>query len=225
MIQLDVCDSTSCKEAVTHVLKSEGRIDVLINNAGMGIAGPAETTSDEDALLQFETNFFGAVRMSKEVLPIMRTQGHGKIINITSVAAIIPIAFQSMYSASKAALEMFSQALSMEVSDFRITVTSIEFGDMKTGFTQNRKVLDEFQESGNTCVYDDMFEKSLGTMVHDEQNASLPTKEAKLIYKTALKKNPKPVIVCGFKYKLVVRLRRFLPIRFSHFLIKKVYAK
>jgi len=221
MIQLDVCDPESCSKAVSYVMEKEGRIDVLVNNAGIGIAGAVELTSDDEAKSQFETNFFGAVRMCREVLPIMRNQGRGKIINVTSVAAAVPIPFQAMYSACKAALESVSQCLRMETKHYGINVTAIEFGDIKTGFTGSRKITEASQRDE---VYKKTFEKSLKTMEHDEQNGPRPFKAADLVYKTALGKNSRPVIVCGFKYKAVAVLRRKLPYRFTEFSIGKIYA-
>ena len=223
MIPLDICDAESCEKAVSYVIKKEGRIDVLVNNAGMGIAGPVELTSDEEAKAQFEANFFGALRMCKEVLPVMRSQGRGKIINITSAAASVPIPFQAMYSASKAALESLSQCVSMETKHYGISVSSIEFGDMKTGFTKSRKITQAAQNYDN--VYKTVFEDSLKRMEQDEQNGPEPVKAAKMIYKTALKRRSRPVIVCGFKYKAIFMLRRFLPYRFSEYLIGTFYAK
>lgn len=225
MLQLDVWEDTSCKAAVEHIVEREGRLDILVNNAGMGIAGPLEFTSDSEAKLQFETNFFGVLRMSRAVLPCMRAQKQGKILNVSSVAAAIPIPFQSMYSAGKAAVESISQALHMEVSPYGIQVASIEFGDMKTGFTGSRRITEAAKQDAQTeRIYSETFQKSLGIMEQDEQNGPEPDAAAKLIVKMAEKNRIKPVKICGLKYQLIAVLRRVLPIRFTNWLIQKVYT-
>ena len=226
MIELDVCDENSCKNAVKHIEEEEGRLDILVNNAGMGVAGAVEMTSDEEAKIQFETNFFGVHRMCRAVLPLMRKNNFGKILNVTSVAASVPLPFQSMYSAGKAAVEVISHALAMETKTFNISVTSLEFGDMKTGFTKNRVVTEaSLKDAEMDRVYSDTFTKSIQTMEADEQNGPEPIKAAKIIVKTAMKKRSKPMIVCGLKYKLVVMLRRGFPMRFTNWIIGVIYAK
>ena len=120
MVNLDVCDNQSAKKAVEYVIEQEGRIDVLINNAGFGISGAIEETTEEEALAQFNTNFFGMHRMCRNVLPIMRKQKKGLIINIGSVAGQFSIPYQSMYSASKYAMESYTESLRMEVRDWGI---------------------------------------------------------------------------------------------------------
>ena len=215
MLSLDVCEEQSCEKAVAEVIAAEGRIDVLVNNAGYGVSGPSEYIAEVDMVSQFDTNFFGVMRMTKLVLPHMRKNGSGIIINIGSVAGIIPLPFQSMYSASKAAVESFSQAVNFEAKPHGVRHICIEFGDMKTGFTNHRV------KPPKTEPYTKAFLKSVGKMEKDEQNAPLPIKAARFIVKTAEKKRPKPVYVCGFGYKCVVLLRRILPLRISDFIIKK----
>lgn len=224
-ISLDVTDASSCAEAVRYVIEKEGRIDILINNAGFGIAGPIELTSDEEMIAQYETNFFGAVRMCREVLPHMRSNKGGTIINISSVAASVPIPFQALYSSGKLALESVSRALALEVKKFNIKVSSIEFGDMKTEFTENRQIVKAAVEDEKTeRIYTDVFNRSLQTMEKDEQNGPEPDGAAMLIYKVALKKNPKPIKVHRFVYKLIVLLMRILPLRLSNYIVGKLYA-
>ena len=223
-IELDVCSDASCEKAVKKVIEKEGRIDILVNNAGMGIAGALEMTSVEEAKVQFETNFFGILRMCKMVLPYMRKEKRGMIINVSSVAAVVPIPFQSMYSAGKAAVESISHALAMETKEYGIRVSAIEFGDMKTEFTKNRRITEESVTDEKSGIYDKTFKKSLKTMENDERNGPVPEKAAKLILKTAMKKNPKPIIVCGGKYKAIVMMRRLLPMRISNYIIGKIYA-
>jgi len=222
---LDVTDAASCAEAVRYVIDREGRIDILINNAGFGIAGPVELTSDEEMIAQYETNFFGAVRMCREVLPYMRKQRSGKIINISSVAASVPIPFQAFYSSGKLALESLSRALALEVKNFGIKVSALEFGDMKTGFTKNRRIVKAaLEDENNDRIYTDIFIRSLRTMEKDEENGPEPDGAALFIYKTAMKKNSRLIKVHRFVYKLIVMLIRLLPLRLSNYIIGKLYA-
>ena len=134
----------SVEQAVATVLGREGRLDIVVNNAGMGIAGPVEDTSIEQAKRQLEVNFFGAFRVCRAVLPAMRRQRSGYIVNIGSIGGLIAIPYQSMYSASKFALEGLSEALRMEVRPFGIRVVIIEPGDHKTALTENRQFSEMF---------------------------------------------------------------------------------
>jgi NAD(P)-dependent dehydrogenase (short-subunit alcohol dehydrogenase family) len=140
MIPLDVTSDASVDAAVGVVVACEGRIDAVVNNAGFGVAGAAELTTIEEAREQFETNFFGTVRVCRAVLPVMRQQGSGRILNVSSIAGRIGIPFQAFYSASKFAIEGFSEALRMEVAPFGVKVVLIEPGDFRTGFTAARRL-------------------------------------------------------------------------------------
>ena len=115
VLNVDVTDVVSVKSAVETVIKKEGRIDVLINNAGMGVSGPIEYSSIEGIKLQMDTNFMGMVNMIQSVLPAMRNQGAGTIVNISSIGGMMGLPFQGFYSASKFAIEGMSEALRMEL--------------------------------------------------------------------------------------------------------------
>ncbi|MGB8489815.1 MAG: SDR family NAD(P)-dependent oxidoreductase, partial [Bacteroidales bacterium] len=138
VLEMDLTNHVSIKDAVRTIVENEGRIDVLINNAGMHIGGPAETTPLENVRLLIDTNFIGMVRLTQEVLPVMRSQGSGIIINISSIGGLMGLPFQSFYSAGKFAIEGFSEALRMEVRRFGIKVVVIEPGDFHTSNTANR---------------------------------------------------------------------------------------
>ncbi len=131
MLIADVTDENSVRSAVNRIMDEQGHIDVLINNAGMGIGGALEMATDEEISSQMDTNFMGMVRMCRAVLPIMRKQRQGKIINISSIAGRIAVPYQGFYSASKFAIEGYSEALSMEVYPFGIKVCVVEPGDFK----------------------------------------------------------------------------------------------
>lgn len=138
-IQLDVTDDASAAAAIATIIKAEGRLDVLVNNAGNGIAGPAYTMSVDNAKKQFEVNFFGAVRMCSAVLPGMIERKQGMIVNMGSLAGLFGLPYQSMYSASKYAIEGYSQSLRMELRNTGVKVVVINPGDFKTGFTASRE--------------------------------------------------------------------------------------
>ena len=218
MVNLDVCDNQSAKKAVEYVIEQEGRIDVLINNAGFGISGAIEETTEEEALAQFNTNFFGMHRMCRNVLPIMRKQKKGLIINIGSVAGQFSIPYQSMYSASKYAMESYTESLRMEVRDWGIRAVIIEPGDTRTGFTDNRYYT---QESENTA-----YPKSRGSiekMEKDERNGDSPKNIAKIIGRLLNKKNPPPYN-CWTGLQGFCSAKRIFPSRLIEFILTKMYA-
>jgi short-subunit dehydrogenase len=219
LVQLDVCDDSSVEQAVQYVLDAEGKIDILINNAGFGLSGAIEETSPDEAYSQFNTNFFGMHRMCRRVLPIMRKQGKGLIINIGSVAGLFAIPYQSMYSASKFAVEAYTEALRMEVREFGIRAVVIEPGDTKTGFTENRYFSEESKES----VYKKS-KDSVEKMMKDEQNGVSPEEIAGIVERLISKKNPPVRVTAGLIYKVFGFLKRILPARLVEFILSKMYA-
>ena len=140
IVTMDVDDESSVTAGVADVLRQAGRIDVLVNNAGFGYAGAIEDTTIEEARQQFETNFFGMHRLCRAVLPQMRTQRSGRIVNMSSLGGLVSVPFQAMYCASKFAVEAYTEALRMEVRPFGIQVAMVEPGDFATRFTENRRM-------------------------------------------------------------------------------------
>ncbi len=138
-IQLDVTDDASAKAAVASIIEKEGKIDVLVNNAGNGITGPAYAMPVESAKKQFEVNFFGLVRMCSAVLPYMIEAKQGLVVNMSSLAGLFGLPYQSLYSASKYAVEGYSQSLRMELRNTGVKISLINPGDFKSDFTQNRE--------------------------------------------------------------------------------------
>lgn len=220
MLQLDVCSEESAIRAINHVVEKEGTIGILINNAGFGIGGSVEDTSIEEAYRQFDTNFFGVLRMCRNTVPIMRKQGKGLIINISSVAGLISIPYQSMYSASKFAVEAASEVLRMEVKPFGIKVAIVEPGDTRTGFTESRKMVEALK--GNSA-YKESCEKAIKAMAASEEKGPGPEGVVKVVAKIIRMKNPPIRKAVGFSYKLFVFLKRLLPSRFVEFAVSKLY--
>ena len=167
-----------------------------------------------------EVNFFGMVNVCHAVLPHMREAGHGRIVNLSSVAAPIAIPFQAFYSASKAAINAYSQALANEVRPYGVTVCAVMPGDIRTGFTAAR----EKQARGDE-VYGGRIARSVEKMEHDEQNGMEPSKAGAYIASLALKKKVKPLYAIRVDYKFFVMLSRLLPVRFLSWLVYQLYAK
>ena len=218
-ISADVTDEAGVKAAIDNIAAEEGRIDLLINNAGFGISGAAEFTEIEEAKRQLDVNLFGTMACTKAVLPYMRKIG-GMILNMSSVAAVVPIPFQAFYSASKAAINSFTMALANELrrNEKKVRVAALMPGDVKTGFTAARAK----QERG-ADVYPAL-EKSVATMEHDEQNGMEPAVLAKRAYRISLKKKPKPLYSCGLMYQFFCVLAKILPCRLVEWILGLMYA-
>lgn len=219
MINLDVNNQESVDKAMSLIKEKEGKLDALINNAGYGIAGSVEDTSHDEAMMQFNTNFFGALSTIRASLDMLR-QSKGIIINISSVAGLLSIPFQSMYSASKAAMESASEALRMELKEDKVRVCMIEPGDTKTAFTDNRQMI----EKAFNSRYEKRLKASVARMKKDEQNGTPPSSVAKLTYKMINKKNPPIRRTVGFSYQLILFLKRILPNRLIMWIVGKMYA-
>ena len=173
MLVVDVTNFLSVCQAVERILSEQGRIDVLINNAGIGIGGALELATEEEVNIQMNTNFFGVVNMCKAVLPSMRKARKGKIINISSIGGVMGIPYQGFYSASKFAVEGYSEALALEVHPFHIKVCVVEPGDFNTGFTDNRNISEQTRLDAD---YGESFLKSLEIIEKEERNGCHPQK-------------------------------------------------
>jgi NAD(P)-dependent dehydrogenase (short-subunit alcohol dehydrogenase family) len=209
-LRADVRDTATVQAAVEAVLKAEGRIDVLINNAGMGIGGPIEFAPEDDVKLQMDTNFMGQVRFTQAVLPAMRKQGSGKILCFSSIGGVMGLPFQGFYSASKFAIEGFCEALQIEVRRHGIQVILIEPGDFSTGFTAARIK----QVSDEAAAAYPSLRKSVSSFEKDEQTGLKPEFLARKIAKIIRKKHPKfRYVIATFIQKLSIPLKRILPAR------------
>ena len=215
------CDITSDKDidkALGKIIKEVGSVDLLINNAGMGISGAIENHDLVDIKKIVDVNFVGLVNVTRKFIPYLRNS-KGMIINISSVAGPISIPFQTMYSATKSAILAFSNGLRNELRPYGVRVTSVLPGDTKTGFTDSRKKSDDI---GN---YGDRIEKSVSKMEKDERNGVPASKVARLIKKVSKKKNPNTYYVVGTSYHLLVFLSRILPKRLVNWIVYQLYAK
>ena len=219
-IPCDVSDEASARAAVQTVLDREGRVDILVNCAGFGISGAGELTPLETAKKQLDVNLFGTANMANAVIPAMRAQGGGRIVNTGSVAGFVPIPFQTWYSAGKAAVQSYTMAMGNELRPFGITLTAVLPGDTKTGFTAARQKIDDPEG-----LYGGRIERSVERMEHDEQNGVPAEKVGALIAKVALKPHVKPFYIPGFSYNLVNVLMRLLPSGVANRLIGMLYAK
>ena len=219
-ITADVTDELSVSAAVKAVLDAEGRVDILLNNAGFGISGAVEFTTVEEAQRQFDVNFWGAVRVTRAVLPHMRARGSGRIVNTSSVAALTPIPFQAYYSASKAAVNSFTMSLANEVRPFGVTVCAVLPGDTRTGFTDARRRSFEGDE-----VYAGRIARSVRRMERDERSGAAPERVAEALGRAALEKNPDMFTVVGFGYKCAAALVRALPSSAVNRILGLLYAR
>ena len=209
-LHADVRDTASVQAAVASVLAARGRIDVLINNAGMGIGGPVEFAPMSDVKQQMDTNFLGQVRFTQAVLPAMRKQGSGKILCFSSIGGVMGLPFQGFYSASKFAVEGFCEALQIEVRRHGIQVVLIEPGDFSTGFTAAR-----IKQVSDAAVraYPSLL-RSVSSFENDERTGLKPEYLAEKISKIVVKKHPKfRYVIATFIQKLSIPLKRILPPR------------
>jgi NAD(P)-dependent dehydrogenase (short-subunit alcohol dehydrogenase family) len=222
MLTADVTDDRSVEQAVAKVLALEGRLDIVVNNAGMGTAGPVENTTIEQAKAQLEVNFFGALRVCRAVLPAMREQRSGYIVNIGSIGGILAIPYQSMYSASKFALEGLSEALRMEVRPFGIRVVIIEPGDHKTALTENRQFAETLDAAG---AYGPSFAAALRKTAHDEQSGPGPEQIARLLHRIVNRRHPRLRYTIGpAPQRAAVWLKRVLPYSILEYSMRTYYG-
>jgi short-subunit dehydrogenase len=206
--------------AFEEIGRSESGIDLLVNNAGFGISGAAEFTGTEEAKRLFDVNFFGVLNCTKSAVPLMRRNGGGRIVNVSSVAAVFAIPFQSFYSASKAALNSLTLAVANELDAFGITVCAVMPGDTKTGFTASR-VKSELGDD----IYGGRISRSVAVMEDDERNGIPPGVVAESIYRIAVKKRVKPLYTLGVRYKILVALQKLLPVGFVNRVVAGLYMK
>lgn len=214
LLAMDVSQVDSIEKAVSVIIKKEGSIDVLVNNAGVGITGPIEETPNSEIEKAFETNYYGPINVIKAVLPQMRKQGSGKIINVTSIAGYMGLPYRGIYCATKAALEITTEAYRMEVKQFGIEMMNVAPGDFATNIVAGRyhaPVLDD-------SPYNEAYDKTLAVMNAHVDGGENPLEMAKVVH--AIIETSKPRI----HYKVGAALQKF-SIVLKRILPDKVYER
>jgi NAD(P)-dependent dehydrogenase (short-subunit alcohol dehydrogenase family) len=190
VLQLDVNDDISVKDAFAKIVDDKQRVDVLVNNAGYDVMGPVEELSLDDFKSQFETNFFGLIRVTKEVLPIMRSQNRGTIVNVSSIGGRIGFPLNSAYQSSKFALEGLSESMRYELEGFGINIILVEPGVIKTNFFENIKVNENTVKE--TSPYAPLMQKGYDGWkpMLESNSSSSPLDVAEVILKAVKSNNP-----------------------------------
>lgn len=220
---MDVTDDSSVSEGIQRIWMEataqtgEG-IGTVIHCAGFGIGGAAEDTPVAEAMAQFETNYFGVLRVNQALLPLMRARGASLVIVLGSIAGRISIPFQSHYSASKFAIEAYIEALRMEGRPFGIKASVVEAGDTRTGFTGMRRLA-----IPTDSPYSLQARRSIEKMEKDEREGYPPSTVAKAVYRVALGKRPPVRTAVGFSYKVLMILKRLLPDRVAELVVGLLY--
>ena len=219
-LSCDVTKEEETRRAVSAVLEKEGRIDVLVNCAGYGLLSATEYTPLEDAKRQLDVNFFGTVNMTKAVLPVMRRQGSGRIVNVSSMAAPASLPFQNYYSASKAAINAYTDALRNEVRPYGISCCCVLPGDIRTGFTDARKSILEGDEA-----YEGRVTASMEKQAKFEREGADPIGAGKKIAKLCLKKRVRGVYTLDAVSAAEYALIKIVPHDLSNKIIGKMYGE
>jgi NAD(P)-dependent dehydrogenase (short-subunit alcohol dehydrogenase family) len=214
LLELDVRNTESIQNAVKKIIELSGTIDIVINNAGVGITGPIEEIPSQEIKNNFETNFFGPIEVMKAVLPQMRAQKSGLIINITSIAGYMGLPYRGIYSASKGALELITESLNMEVKPFGINITNVAPGDYATNIAAGRFHAPAVKGSD----YENSYGATLKMMNDQVDSGNNPIEMAEAIFDIINAANPKIHYKVGsFIQKSSIVLKRILP--------DKVYEK
>ena len=220
LLKMDVTEPDSVSEAVSEVIEKEGGIDVLINNAGVGITGPIEEIPDREIKNTFETNLYGPIRVIKAVLPHMREKAAGHIINVTSIAGYMGLPYRGIYSASKASLEIVTEAFRMEIRQFGIRMSNIAPGDFATNIAAGRYHHPIHENS----PYKTTYSLSVDIMNEHVDNGQDPVDMAKAVHKVINTSQPKVSYKVGTSLqKFSVVLKRILPSKVYENILLKHY--
>ncbi|MFP4250669.1 MAG: SDR family NAD(P)-dependent oxidoreductase [Armatimonadota bacterium] len=219
MLALDVTDDASVRACVNGVMEQTGRIDALVNNAGYGLRAFAEEATDEEVRAQFDTNYFGVHRMNRAVLPIMREQGHGRIVNISSLSGLIGTPPSGHYSATKHALEGYSQTMRFEVAPFGIRVSVVEPGFTKSQFRENLA-----EPAEPVAAYDEVRERVREMTERAEKNAASAIAVARTLRRVLRAGNPRLRYTCTRMDWLAAHMRCWLPEGVMHSIVRKVFG-
>jgi NAD(P)-dependent dehydrogenase (short-subunit alcohol dehydrogenase family) len=221
MLALDVTRDDSVSRCVGELLAAEGRIDVLVNNAGGGLCGSVEDSSLEEIRWQMETNFFGAVRMLKAVLPPMRAQRAGRLITISSLGGLVGLPYQPFYSASKFALEGLSEALRLELKGSGIDATTVAPGDFATGFTAARV----FAKAARSPAHAERMQRVVSIYERDERGGADPQRVADLVVRLVSAPRLRVRYAVGrWDQRASVLLKRLLPAGLFERILQATYS-
>ncbi|MGH9950063.1 MAG: SDR family oxidoreductase [Nitrososphaeraceae archaeon] len=201
ILRLDVADEESISKAIDKIISQKGRIDIVVNNAGYSLLGPLEQLHINEIKEEFETNFFGIIKLIQSVLPIMRKQGYGRIINISSLAGRIGFPFSSAYVSSKFALEGLVESLRYEVQPYGILVSLIEPGVIKTNFVNNMKlgknVITSSNSSNDDSPYVEIIQKRISAFKPRFEKGSSTSEVADMVLQAVTSDNPKARYLVG----------------------------
>lgn len=220
-IKLDVTSDESVKSVVDQIIAKEGRVDVLVNNAGVGSAGAVEKTPVDDIKKSFEINLFGVVRMCQQVLPYMRKHGEGKIINMSTLGSMIGLPFRAFYSSSKGAMDLVTETLRLEVDRFGIQACTIHPGEIRTNIGAHRIISADENDEAYGKVLKKAFDELNDSVDHGKDPALFGPFVERIIKSKKIKRN---YYIGTFNEKLGIRLKKFLPY-YMYERILKAYFK
>ena len=223
ILELDVDSEESVNQAIKIIFEKKGRIDVLVNNAGYGMWGTVEDVSIDEFKEQFETNFFSIIRLIQKVAPIMRKQGSGNIVNISSVAGRIGFPVSPAYISSKFALEGLSESLRFELMPFGINVIIIEPGVIKTNFFDSMKMSEKSQQNS---TYKEITDKVISGVKMMAEMGTHPKEVADVVIKTLGEEKPLPRYVIGNDAMMFLEAKKMkTDIEFENYLKKELYGE
>lgn len=221
-VVMDVNDRNAIDQVVERIVREQGHLDAVICCAGNGIAGPVEETSAEEVQMQFSTTYSGVLNTIQACVPLFRTQGFGKIVTISSIAALAPLPYQAFYSSAKAGILQLTKALAIELKPFGVQCCCILPGDVKTGFTKARRVAEKAQSEDSPYYARTI--AAIKDMEHDELTGMSADRIAVSILKQLRCRSMSPEVVPGVAYKALVFLIRVLPERLVLSVIGKMYG-
>jgi NAD(P)-dependent dehydrogenase (short-subunit alcohol dehydrogenase family) len=220
-LRIDVTDEQSVQDGVEAIVQQAGRLDGVINCAGMGYAGAVEDHSPAEAQEQLDTDFFGMFRVCRAVLPVMRAQRAGYIVNVGSIGGMVGLPFTGLYSAAEFAVTGLTEALRFEARPFGIRVTLIRAGDVRTGFTDSRR---HTQAARRGSAYAAQFHTTLSILEKDERSGIAPIKVARLAEKIITTPAPRGVYTVGPIFEVFAAYARpFVPARFFEWAVRQYY--
>jgi len=221
-VKLDVQDEAACTALVERITAESGELAAIFHCAGAGIAGAVEETEPVDARWQMDLLFFGTVHIVRPALTVMRRQGKGLIVLISSVAGSVPVPFQTYYSAAKAAVLAFAAGTADEMRPHGVRITVVSPGDTRTGFTDARRVHDRAADTNSP--YASRLNRSVARMARDEQNGMSPDAIARAAIRNLYRHWPPLNRTPGLMYKVIMLLQRILPTRVFRFAVRLLYA-